>query len=100
MKDYWSRDMKLLFWKDTCNILSTFTHSKHCYKEGDKQINLKLKLICCLDNNGGNINSKTGYHFIGNDGFWFVDENENDRRNHKIAGGHFASINELVASLL
>ena len=77
MKDYWSRDMKLLFWKDTCNILSTFTHSKHCYKEGDKQINLKLKLICCLDNNGGNINSKTGYHFIGNDGFWFVDENEN-----------------------
>ena len=73
----WEKERKLLSWQETGTVLSNYKNSEHCFEGGEKQIDFKLRLICCVDNNGGNYNSDTGYWFDGNDGFFFEDANGN-----------------------
>ena len=67
-----------LSWGEMCDLfLSKYKSSKHCYEEGEKRKEFKLKLICCVDTDWGNINSVTGNHFLGYHGFFFEDINKN-----------------------
>ena len=75
--DIWDKKEKFLSWDEVKEVLSKYTKSKHVHNKGDKQIPLKLELICCVDNDGGNFNDDTGYWFEGNNGFFFKDVDEN-----------------------
>ena len=69
----WEIEEKLISWGEAKQKLSRYQKSKHSFEGGEKNINFKLRLICCVDNNGGNFNDDTGYYFEGNNGYFFED---------------------------
>ena len=79
----WDKESNFLFWrKDVKQALSKHTKSKHVHNKGDKQISLRLEIIFCVDNDGGNFNDDTGYWFEGNNGFFFKDVDGNVYSTH------------------
>ena len=88
------------FWGEACaSFLHKYKSSKHCYEEGEKRKEFKLKLICCVDTDWGNINSVTGYHFFGHHGFFFEDENKNFYQTNSVGFYEFSYKNENEFSL-
>ena len=69
----WETEEKLISWSEAKQKLLKYQKSKHSFEGGEKKIDFKLKLICCVDNDGGNFNDDTGYYFEGNNCYFFED---------------------------
>ena len=77
-------------------ILSNYQDSEHCYEKGEKQKRFILTFICCVDTKYGNTNALTDEWFLGKDGFFFKDVDENIYKTNSKSFNSFSDDHDLI----
>ena len=80
-------------------ILSNYQDSEHCYEKGEKQKRFILTFICCVDTKYGNTNALTDEWFLGKDGFFFKDVDENIYKTNSKSFNSFSDDHDLIEGM-